>query len=64
MEQSHDLTNRNLIQGSSDRQSEHMIAKAIAIKGRMSKSGRCVAKAVGLTPGGLYNVLHSGLSTS
>lgn len=63
MEQSHDLTNRNLIQGSSDRQSEHMIAKAITIKGRVSKSGRCVVKAVGLTPGGLHSVLNSGLSS-
>lgn len=39
-----------------------MIAKAITIKGWMSKSGRCVVKAVGLTPGDLYGVLHSGLS--
>jgi len=39
-----------------------MIAKAITIKGWMSKSGRCVMKAVGLTPGGLHGVLQLGLS--
>lgn len=39
-----------------------MIAKSITIKGRGGKSGRCVAKAVELTPGDLPGVLDSGLS--
>jgi hypothetical protein len=41
-----------------------MIAKSITIKGRAGKSGRCVAKAVELTSGGLHGVLESGLSDS
>lgn len=41
-----------------------MTAKSIAIKGRGGKSGRCVAKAVELTSGGLPGVLESGLSRS
>ncbi|EAP3285221.1 hypothetical protein EAE25_24095 [Salmonella enterica] len=41
-----------------------MIAKAVTIKSRIGKSGRCVTKAVGLTPGDLYGVLNSGLNPS
>jgi len=38
-----------------------MIAKSISIKAQGCKSGRCVAKAVVLTSGGLYCVSNSGL---
>lgn len=41
-----------------------MIAKAITIKSRGGRLGRCVAKAAELTPGGLSGVLHSELSAS
>ncbi len=39
-----------------------MIAKAITIKNRGGKSGRCVVKAAELTPGGLSVVLYPELS--
>jgi len=41
-----------------------MIAKSIAIKVRGGRSGGCVAKAVGLTSGGLRGILDSGLNGS
>lgn len=63
MEQNHDLTNRNPIRGPPGWRSEQLIAKAITIKSRGGKLGRCVVKAAELTPGGLSGVLHSGLST-
>ena len=62
MEQSHDLTNRNLIRGLPSRTSEPLITKSITIKGWGGKSGRGVVKAVGLTSGGLRGVLESGLN--
>lgn len=40
-----------------------MIAKSTTIKGWGGKSGRCVAKAVVLTSGGLCGVLDSGLNS-
>ncbi len=40
-----------------------MIAKSTTIKDRGGRSGRCVVKAVVLTPGGLPGVLESGLSS-
>ena len=64
VEQSHDLTNRNQIRGLPGRTSKQLIAKSITTKGRGGKSGRCVAKAVELTSGGLHGVLDSGLSGS
>nr|ASK37453.1 hypothetical protein [Escherichia coli] len=39
-----------------------MIAKAITIKSRGGRLGRCVVKAAELTPGGLSGVLYSELS--
>jgi hypothetical protein len=41
-----------------------MIAKSISIKVQGCKSGRCVAKAVVLTSGGLSGVPDSGLRES
>jgi hypothetical protein len=38
-----------------------LIPKSIFIKGQGCKSGRCAAKAVVLTPGGLQRVSNSGL---
>ena len=38
-----------------------MIAKSISIKGQGCKSGRCVAKAVVLTSGGLRRVPESDI---
>jgi hypothetical protein len=64
VEQSHDLTNRNRIRGSFGRTSGLMIAKSISIKVQSCKSGRCVAKAVMLTSGGLSGVPDSGLRES
>jgi hypothetical protein len=61
VEQSHDLTNRNQIRGLPSRTSKHVIAKSITIKGRGGKSGRCVAKAVELTSGGLKAFLSGKL---
>lgn len=38
-----------------------MITKSISTKGHGCKSGRCAAKAVELTPGGLRRVSETGL---
>ncbi len=61
MEQNRDLTNRNRIGGSSGRTSGQATTKSRSIKGLCCKSGRCAAKAVELTPGGLHRVPDSGL---
>jgi len=61
VEQSHDLTDRNRIRGRPGWTSGLMIAKSISIKGQGCKSGRCVAKAVVLTSGGLDRVPEPGL---
>ena len=55
-EQSRDLTNRNRIRGSQGRTSRQGPTKSISIKGSGCRSGRCAAKAVELTPGGLRRV--------
>ena len=56
MEQSCDLTNRNRIGGVRDRTSWPQAAKSTSTKGHGCRSGRCAAKAVELTPGGLHRV--------
>jgi len=60
VEQNRDLTNRNRIRGILGRTSGQRIAKSRAIKGQGCRSGRCAAKAVRLTPGGLRSVLSCG----
>ena len=56
MEQNRDLTNRNRISGSPGRTSGRLTAKSSSIKGLGCRSGRCAAKAVELTSGGLRRV--------
>jgi len=56
VKQNCDLTNRNRIRGSLDRTSVLLIAKSISIKDQGCISGRCAAKAVGLTSGDLRRV--------
>ena len=60
MEQTRDLTNRNRIRGRRGRTSGQLIAKSISIKGHGGRSGRCAAKAVRLTLGGLRSVPQVG----
>ena len=64
VEQSRDLTDRNRIRGRFGRTSGLMIAKSISIKGQGCKFGRCAAKAVVLTSGGLGRVPDSRLRGS
>jgi hypothetical protein len=61
VEYNRDLTNRNRISGIPGRTSGQLIAKSISIKGRGCRSGRCAAKALELTSGGLRRVPDSGL---
>ena len=61
VEQSRDLTNRNRIRGNPVRTSGLLIAKSISINGQGCRSGRCAAKAIELTWGGLRRVSISEL---
>ena len=56
VEQNRDLTNRNRIRGILGRTSGRLIAKSRSIKGQGCRSGRCAAKAIELTWGGLRRV--------
>ena len=62
--QSRDLTERNRIRGSSGWTSWHKTTKSISIKVQSCKFGRCAAKVVELTSGGLHGVSDSGLRQS
>ena len=57
-------TNRNRIRGSSGWTSWQEATKSISIKVRGCKFGRCAAKVVELTSGGLDGVPDSGLRQS
>jgi len=56
VEQNRDLTNRNRIRGILGRTSGRRTAKSRSIKGQGCRSGRCAAKAIELTWGGLRRV--------